>query len=311
MYRIGLIGLTLVLSLGWGMTPAATAQTTYTFQPALGEWHDPNDWDPFPGPPVAGDTAIIPAATTCRILNSAQDAAAAVIELGRSGGDVATLLIERQRTLTITDDSVIDGLVDLRGKLEIGADLEITGEGGEIVGWGDRGELAAGGDSITLTIAPATPSTPPPAEGDSFVIRGALEISVGLQNDAYVIADDDDVYLTEVGKSAGSDGFWIARHGGNLDVQTTVTGAGTWQLPYESGYSGGMISLSPDLNVSGEVEIRDGIFQVGEGFCTTGDLLFQSVAKGGGYYTEPAIEVPNIWPQGELRMAQFGVGKCD
>ncbi len=65
----------------------ASAQTTYTFQEADGDWHSEDHWDPE-GRPGANDTAVIPDDTICRVTTADQAARSAAVQ---SGG---TLIIE-------------------------------------------------------------------------------------------------------------------------------------------------------------------------------------------------------------------------
>ncbi|KAA0219562.1 MAG: hypothetical protein EDS66_17280 [Planctomycetota bacterium] len=90
-----------------GLFTANAFATTYTFSVSDGDWSDSSDWSPN-GTPGAGDTAIIPADTTCHVTSNQ---VIAVLEV-ESGGTLrmegAELLIGLHNNATT---STIDGLV--------------------------------------------------------------------------------------------------------------------------------------------------------------------------------------------------------
>jgi len=270
-------------------------------------------WTP-PGWPVAGDTAVIPAGKTCRILNSdSVDAQCAVIRVEASGPTRATLLVEDQKTLTITDDSVINGSMDLQGALLIGDNLAIRGTGGEI-----KGTLAAQiivtppGSNWILTLGNngPFPGMYAPRE-ESLVMHGRMQLGARLQNDAYVIGDmggdENSLCLSGLSKNAGPNGYWIAETSGSLAVQCEVTGAGKWQIPYVPGWGIARIDINHPTFVSGDVLLETGIFNCQFQFCTTGNLHWQSVARQ--YPEAPGWTSPSI-KLGWLDAARFGVEMC-
>jgi len=298
------------------VSSGATGQTVYVFtaggQP-FGDWQREDHWVPF-GRPIAGDTAVVPAGKTCRILNSDEvDAACAVLRVEANAPTRATLLVEDQRTLTITDDSVINGTMDLRGALLIGDNLVIRGTGGEI-----RGSLAAlitvtpPGSNWVLTLGNngPFPGMYAPRE-ESLAVYGRLNLSARLQNDAYVIADvmgpENSLYLSGWSKNAGPHGYWIAEKSGSLVVQCEVTGQGKWQNLYVPGYGTAFITIGHPTFVSGDVLLETGVFIVNQQFCTSGNLLWHSVARQppeAPGWTEPRIQL------GREDFARFGVERC-
>ncbi len=89
---------------------AGAAGTTFTFQPSIGVWNDPANWNPLGGPPGTGDTAIL-GDKRCTIESGTTEAAKIVtLQLG------GTLVIEDDARLDLGDSSTpttttLDGAV--------------------------------------------------------------------------------------------------------------------------------------------------------------------------------------------------------
>lgn len=296
--RIGQLALPVFL-----VACASTAQgENKTFVVSFGLWSASDSWFPA-GEPDFEDQVNIPATRTCAVVNAGREAdtieingalivdenagiAASSIDIGPTG------LIGTEGDVTISDDSTIDGTLEIRattGRLLIGLDLTITGDGGEILL--ERGSAiddSAGTNDLTL----AGSCTGDPSRSCSLLVHGSGEIAVTLENNAYVVADNGNgdgscpgggdcaLRLTENPKSGS--GFWIAEDAssgtaGQLYVDAEVTGSATWQLIDDED---AQIVIASCCAVSGDLEVSHGTFTVDDGaaFCTTGGLDFDSSA---------------------------------
>ncbi len=271
----------------------AAAQTTYT-GPTDGSWHEPTYWD-F-GVPNAGIQAVIPSGKSCKIYNGQPAAAADSIDVD------GTLTIQAQQTLTIDDDSQIDGTVILEGDLSpsgaallIDDDVTITGNGGEIQMWSIYSVIDTTG-SDTLTLESDCTGTFSVDCGLSIIGMG--EINCALVNNGFVIADycppgaGDGCALEINGIPTSGDGDWQARNYGRLQVEVEITGPGTWRIRHPLNNSSAIIEVNECHDeLTGDVIIENGTLRINEDFCTTGDLTLASTLLGSLSYSEPAIDV--------------------
>lgn len=210
-----------------------------------------------------------------------------------NGGDEAGRInIQRCSSLTLFNNSVVNGDVQFRGdpismecespwsELRIHKDgqLEIDGSGGRIMAVGSDGRIVADDDcdgdpcDAELLIDGGNPGTDP--QSLTLMSNGKdLEIRVKLINRGDVLAYNCDVLLTDALKR-GNSGFWRAS-GGVLDVSTEVRGGATWVL----GETGGTIAFNAEcLQLSGDFLLPMGELIVNEIVCTTGHGHY-----GGGF----------------------------
>lgn len=286
---------------------AALAQTDNTFQVSSGFWDDTTNWDQG-HKPQPGERAVIPSSGTCYIgADDHEEADQFHIE--------GVLVIPHNGSLTITEDSTIEGTISLQGggqtsraSLLVGADLTITGDGGVI----DmvKGSLIDddGTDTHTLTLAGSC--TGSAQRSCSLVVHGHGHIRATLVNDAFVVADTDyncggrggDCFLRLMENSKSGSGYWIAESAGGppgwLYVEAETSGSGTWLLVSDEEAK---IKIDACTSVSGNVLVTHGIFDVDDDFCTTGVLTFDSV---GATPTSPVIDVA------ASATAEFGVSAC-
>jgi len=286
--------LAVLVATGGAVTPALGTDNVY-HAVSVPNWHVNDNWS-LGWWPRFDENAVIPAGEECLIWTHDPDAVADSIEV------YGTLTIDGGRKLSLSGvaDSTLDGSLEVIGTLVIKTDLTIgvVQDAGEI--------LMASGCSIdddTDNWAELTTEVP---------IRGCGYIKVTLVNNASVVTDrfslmeQSPLYLTE-GSKSGS-GFWEAKINGELVVDLgtgkSFSGAGTWQIIDNSADVTPKITIKTCCDLlTGDVILKNGIFRAEESFCTTGDLTWQSVEKGGGGYTSPKFEVV----QG--KSATFG-GSC-
>jgi hypothetical protein len=267
---------------------ANAANNTFTEGPDDNYWDTNGNWS-LDHPPTTSDHAIIPDAENCVIRSAGSDAVAESFEIA-----AASLTIEAGRKLTITEDSLLEGLLTIKGSggsigalvidgtvaiLSVGLDghSHIVLEGGKITG--------TGSDHVTV-IADGI--------GQAFDITGYGEISVPLTStDVPVIATGSGktLYLKDHAMSASdSDTVWGTLSSGTLQVDVVISGSGAWRA-----WGGGGIILNEATCVTGDVEVDDGTFTFNDSFCTTGEM-----AK---------------WQDGTIQVAQskaavFSVSSC-
>lgn len=305
--------MTLVVALAIASTPAHA--TTFTFIGSGGacgcdgNWDDEGDWVGGSGFPGAGDTAIIPAGKECSIDDEGNQFAAVI--------DVQGKLIllndagEGAATLTITDDSTVDGTlrIDPEARLIIADDLTITGAGGDIAIGAQssivNGSIDDNGTAYELTLANECGANPLD-ESCSVMVRGHGQINVKLNNNGIVRADvcvlePQAAYkILELNNGAkrGS-GNWEAECTGWLEVNTEVTGNGTWRIADGVSNDPATIVVNSCLmGLTGAVQMGAGTLDVNDNFCTTGLLHYVS---GSG---SPVIKVA------AGSTAEFSVDSC-
>jgi hypothetical protein len=227
-------------------------------------WDTPGNWS-LGQPPTTSDHAIIPDAENCVIRSAGSDAVAESFEIA-----AASLTIEAGRKLTITEDSLLEGLLTIKGSggsigalvidgtvaiLSLGANGfgHITLEGGKITG--------TGSDHLTVT---------DDLFSQDLDITGYGEISVPLTSNVPVIATGSGktLYLKDHAMSGSdSDTVWGTLGSGTLQVDVVISGSGGWRA-----LGGGEIILNEATCVTGDVEVDDGTFTFNDSFCTTGEM---------------------------------------
>lgn len=188
----------------------ATAQpTTYTFLEDDANWNTAGHWDPDTGPPEAGDTAIIPDDTICRIKTF--DQAAANVEV-QSGGK---LVIESKKLLLDELGSLgVDGTLELNntasapGVLAWVGGLDITGSGTIDAGDGLMTPDSGSGDLAIGTAGAGGPT-----------IKGNVSIAPAgdLHNYGTLLVDDSSDTMT-LGKLSSSGTLRFLRGSGDMEV---------------------------------------------------------------------------------------------
>ncbi|RJP32709.1 MAG: hypothetical protein C4547_13405 [Phycisphaerales bacterium] len=256
-------------------------------------WNVGASWNP-PGEPGPDDDVLIPnnvGNRYCVIPEDYTDAAckSLTIEAG------AKLILEDGSQLTLgandaPNSSNIEGLLEVgeegdplsAATLTIGDDHTMYGDGGVLfvnklstVDYPD-------GEDPTLTLTHNCQGELGPT--CSFMMRGGGNIEVGLVNNAIVRADlpwagDPEnpcpMYLQDQPKSGS--GSWRAKGAGQLIVETSVTGSAHWRLSNPADGHAPEIHVDSCLNgLSGDVDIRAGLFRLTETFCTTGNLTWVS-----------------------------------
>ena len=270
-------------------------------------WQKNGNWDN--NAPTIDTVACIPADKSVEVDNSQPViyVAAKALVIQKDQSTAGHVVLEERTTLTIRADSYFDGHFDPDpdadpslllledASLIIKDSLTIFGDGGDIGGKTtstspeamirDDGETPTG----VLTIVGVHNDDP----ATSLVLRQKLVVSVELVNDAYVIADVEELQLTDKRKTGT--GFWRAVSGGDLHVLTEVTGSGKWEL-LSSSFSA--IIIDGDCpSLSGDVIVEKGILDIRDTFITSGDLIFRSV---GDPPSSPLISVT------QDNLAQFG-----
>jgi len=273
----------------------AAGQTTYTGGPE-GSWHTVGNWNN--GVPHANIRAIIPSGKSCKIYNGNPAAEADSFEVD------GTLTLQGSQTLTINTDSDIDGRLVLEGddtpsgaRLLITAGLTITGYGGEIQMNSLYAVIDEASGSHELTLESNCTGTLAVDCGLSII--GAGEINCGLVNNGFVIADwcppDGGACALQVnGVPTSGDGEWQAQKYGKLQVNVEVTGPGTWRIRVGSNPANEISKIEVNEcchDLTGDVILQNGKFEINADFCTTGDLTLESVLKGYQSYTSPKIDV--------------------
>jgi len=261
---------------------AAATGTDFTFTAYYGgAWDSENNWDPQ-GYPHAGDTATIPETHTCVIPTGEEEACASLnVE---SGG---TLVIAGTASLTLTEDSTVDGQIDMRvtgfclgdvydcdnlcadpGILHIAESLTITGSGGFIRAGCRKeclvpGRISAEEDAV-LTLA----------SGPSGVltVKGHFDLRAELVNNSVVQVDglscDNPYTMTLSTEPKSGSGTWRVTTG-YLVVgdDAPVTGSATWEVDGECAVLRIDEVCTP---LSGNVRFIEGTIDVNRSFCSTG-----------------------------------------
>ncbi len=205
------------------------------------------------------------------------------------------LSLNTYTSLTISADSTLDGdlRVDAEGTFRIDESLTITGDGGELTAVLEKCEfgpptmdyvkkcVGGGSDGDPCNIhgdCPGGTCTAPTlttegvgsTQGTSLVVNGRWQIDVALENNAYVVADGTESTMPLIlrDRAKSGSGSWIVEPDCVLQVDTTVTGSGTWEIPY----SGKIVINSDCTSLSGDVTITGGTLELNDDFDTTGDL---------------------------------------
>lgn len=243
----------------WGKTFAEEC----SFLPTSGNWDSAGNWScgDIPG---SDDTAIIASGKTCTVASGGSDQACISFDVG------GTLVIETGRTLTISANSVVDGIVNMQGSLSLSSSLTISGDGTIILqqktGTGAYTSQITGAGTLTLS---------DDGGGDELTVVGTGEIDNVLVNNAVVRArthaggSDFDGQLELNGDMSGS-GRFEADDGEALEVIGEATGAATWTRL--DGDRDNRIVIQAACCVTGDVLIIAGTLDVEADFCTTGDL---------------------------------------
>ncbi len=265
--------------------PVAVVQATdNTYQAnTTGKWDNDALWS-LGHVPDNTERAVIPSTSVCKIRTGDPAAVAESIDVQ------GTLRVEYGNSLTIEDDSTVDGLLELQGDpngetgcdLVIAESLTISGDG-EIYMNHKHVVIDDDGDNTSvLTVNPDPGGCSPLDPGCAVVLHGGGIIKVAMVNNAFVIADldwtngdPDQLCLLEHAKSGS--GYWIAEAEGELAVQVEVTGAGDWAVRSPSG-NGPSIDIEVCVSdLSGDVSVTAGKFWLnGASFCTDGDLTWDS-----------------------------------
>lgn len=300
--------MTVSIAIGLSIVGYAHGQTCdKTFVGGVGEpgmvWQRGVNWNPEEAP-NATDVACIPAdkvvVVDYDIESYSPDAVAEAIVLQGPDGDPLTggqLLLEGYTSLTLQADSTINGYLQLqpRSQLILANSLKITGNGGQIEGLpGQLGDDALitehAGASRTLQLIGVNNSS----RSTSMVLRGALDVRVGLSNRGYVIADKKDPLILSTTPKRKYTGYWIAEYDpladevGHLWVNVEVSGGGTWQL-VDRDVSATISINAPCPYLTGDVLIENGVFIVNQSFTTTGQAIIRSV--GGEQPTRAVVNV--------------------
>lgn len=268
------------------------------------DWDNVNHWilDPSGDPAIAvpgpNDQATIRANDYCHVRTVDQDIGILIVE------GAARLSICSERTLTLHDDSTVDGLVQFGCKtdlmcdgdtcqvcvtpiLELAASVSITGAGGRIESLCFDGEIvAASASNAVLTIGPSGSCSQPCAEADVVTIDPhnihTIEIKTELVNNGRVGCSDESVceliLSTEDKRGCGT---WFARNGGVLTVNVAVSGTGAWILETTDSFTTDLseIVINTDCTVAGDVDIKSGLLDVVASFCTIGGLRYDALSS--------------------------------
>lgn len=291
----------LVLAIAAGVLVATAAApravACNNFDVTTGDWGVNDNWSAG-HKPTSTEEACIASDQTVTVRTAQGNQTCAAIHLD------GIVIVQQLRTLTITGDNTfttsnIDGTLKLQqggagagGKPHISGALTIKGVGGDIVGLsnstGSAAILSTSAHLLT-TFGAGGDNT---SRSNSLVIHGLLNISADLENDAFVVADDDTLTLSGVDKE-GDGGFWIAENGATLDVGVGVTGDNTWQLVDDAD---SVIHFFTDTSTSlgGDFEIEKGTLDVDANIATSGHLTFQTVS-GSRPRIDVADNVSALW----------------
>lgn len=304
----------LLVALALGLVvaaPAGAQLNNKTFYDTTNDhdWNTDGNWQPS-GKPTSAHNAIIPSDKTCFIYTGGSDGVAGAFQVA------GELTVQGQRKLTISHDSVVDGLVKLdnSGKLVIDENLTIRSNDTGVIrlqGLGeeveDRAEIKNNGGNEVLTI---TNTCVDDEETCSVDIRGYGTVSLALANHGAVIADTfaegDGIVLATNGKMGT--GVWGAESGGVLKVEVLVTGEADWRIIKTNSFdtlSQILISVELSSGLCGDVYLEAGIFHAAESFCTNGHLIWKS-ASGSSGNTTPQIQVDS----GAYTVARFSSDSC-
>jgi len=224
--------------------------------------------------------------------------------------DDAALFVQDCSELTLGEDdppntSTVLGLLEIGGpgandgaKLFIAGDHTIQGPGGEIFVYGDSCVDPAPGEDPTLTLASECIGYQSP--DCAVLMHGGGCIKVRLDNDAIVRADlsSGTKMWLHVKPKEGS-GLWSAQGNGELWVSIDLKGSADWLLSDVGEDPEPQIVINHCLwELTGSVLIKAGRFHLGDRFCTTGDITWDSTN-----YESTIIGSP-------VRTSIFG-GVCD
>ncbi|MCH8253442.1 MAG: hypothetical protein IID36_13420 [Planctomycetes bacterium] len=252
--------------------------------------NDPQCNIPFNAVPIEGDEAIIPNNTTCVIGDADQEITTLTL--------VGTLIVLKDRTLTLHGDSTVDGDLGFQvgtgggvcapgandtATLEIANHLTITGDGGTI-----------GVGCISFVIIKAQPGlsftpilTLENADPGTLTVRAnfstEIDIQVQLRNHARVGIDTNlsaTVRLSTEPKTGC--GLWFVKNGGTMVVDIAVQGDGTWEITRDLFFPISTLEINAECDaLTGTVLLDSVLMDVNEDFCTTGDLTFTAKDKVG------------------------------
>ncbi|HNQ21459.1 MAG TPA: hypothetical protein PKK06_00010 [Phycisphaerae bacterium] len=288
-----------------------------------GNWGTPQYWDPqIPG---VGDRAVIGehqgelVIVQCYVTDERQ-----VGSLLLHGGCNTRLLIGHEGKLTVYQNSRIDGDGIERhngaciefyrfqpgaatsdcgaGELCIGADLTIAGDGGQILGNINSGQLenpphcTQGSNPGIITSAnvgglPALLTLQSDGQRP-LQVHGYIDIRAKLFNNARVgVEGVHNVMKLSRWPKTGS-GEWYSA-GGRLEVHVPVTWNAMWRLYGDDNDDNvPLIWINAACTeLAGNVEVSRGKLQVDEDFCTTGDLILQGVNNPQAPYPGSRISV--------------------
>ncbi len=286
-----------VLVFAANKSAAQTCDKTFTNGASTGVWQTGGNWFPA-AEPTATDHVCIPAGYSVLIDDASPNTAVAesiAIEATQTTRGILTIDFDRQ--LTISQNSVIDGTLNIYprgGRLIITADLTITGDGGEIKGIAPVDSSQNPSAAITktgsspypiLTLTAANHSIP---NVSGLLVHGRLLIDASLHNYSGRVEADNGELLLEGEYMTATKGVWAASApitpAGILVVNNEVKGSGLWELTQQEDATIEIQADCPDLN--GQVKLQKGLFRVREDFITTGKLTMQSILG-----SSPTIEV--------------------
>lgn len=256
--------------------------------PNFDEWRAHANWFPS-GEPDATLNACIPAGKIVVVDEEnappfPAEAKAIWVQKNQTQGRGAVVIDDGQE-LWIYQNSYVDGLVEIwprNAALVIADRLTITGNGGEIDG------IPPGPNQ-----APEANIASPPgletvatllgnggAREESLVVHGRLNISAGLDNRAYVVADDGALRLIGWPKTCNGKGHWVAEtvpntSPGRLEVETTVRGIGRWSIPTGDQSVIHINAVCDELR--GQFVIDAGTLDIDRNLVTSGRLFLRSV----------------------------------
>ena len=204
----------------------------------------------------------------------------------------------------LADPSLVDGTVYVRdeGELEIVSDTTIIGCGGVIEGrcletetsyiTGDGELTIEGGHTCSEDgssccedsdcTGTCTASGTPNDRDESMVIRQQVDPQCDLVNNGWVIGSGEDPMIVS-GTNVSGNGWWVGEHSdtslpncfyeyaSGLEIQTNITGAGSWLAAAAQGASMIIINASC-TSPTGDVIIGT-LFDVNQNFTTTGSLV--------------------------------------
>lgn len=250
------------------------------------DWHNDLNWTN--GSPDLDQRAVINNKVTV-VIDDSQAAIADSIEIDPG----AKLIILDGATLELTNcddagtcspdpgqehpDSLIKGDVQLEkgAELTISWNLTVQGDGGKITGLSTGGTAAGiitgtAGKILTIDNGGADPTL----RADSLLVHGFLNVKVELVNNAFVVADNGILNLSNSDKS-GDSGYWVAENDEYLLVNATVTGTSEWLLIDDK--SAVIKFNQANTSLGGLFRIEKGTLDVDQNIETSGGLDFKSV----------------------------------